>query len=140
MTNKTREPVVAGQFYPADSQKLRATVETYLARAPQWPNRALRALIAPHAGYQFSGPTAGAAFCELRNRAAFSRVVVLAPSHRSPSPTISVGTFKEYATPLGGTSVDVRACEALIRAGEPFSADTKPHNGEHSLEVQLPFL
>jgi MEMO1 family protein len=142
-TQKVRPPAVAGSFYPADPKELAAMVDGYLARAAQAPLEAV-ALVAPHAGYPYSGQVAAYAYASLKGRKV-ERVVLIAPSHYEAFGFSSVYDGSAYATPLGQVPVD-RAFAAKLASGSKLirlsgvghapSAD-KP---EHSVEVQLPFL
>jgi AmmeMemoRadiSam system protein B/AmmeMemoRadiSam system protein A len=141
----TEEPVVrrsilAGTWYPADPAELRRQVEGYLdaAKSPAKELGPVRALIAPHAGHVWSGPTAGHAYAPIRG-AGYRRVVVLAPTHTTRFDGISVPDVTHYETPLGRIPLDGDACRKL-RAVEGFSAVPAAHRREHSLEIQLPFL
>lgn len=136
-----RQTAVAGQFYPADEDRLREQVRRYTDRLPQFPERRPLALIAPHAGYQYSGPTTGVAFAEIRNhRQTYRRVVVMAPSHRTAFRGVSTGDYASYNTPLGSLAVDRDACARLAEASEWISQRTDAHEAEHALEVELPFV
>ncbi len=142
---RIRPPAVAGQFYPGDPVRLRTVVQDCLAAAPgpaPASGTPVRALIVPHAGYQFSGPTAGRGYALLRGTAAppYSRCVVLAPSHRSWFRGIGIGAFAAYDTPLGAVSVDEAACRRLTSAHGLIAERPDAHACEHALEVQLPFL
>ncbi len=138
-----REPAVAGLFYPADRRRLSAEVAGHVERAAQ-PLPAIRpqAVIAPHAGYRYSGATAGAAYRAVASRRdEVDRVVLAGPAHRVAVGGIGVGvsTARAWRTPLGDVPVDVDACRALVAAGLAVEADAA-HAPEHSLEVHLPFL
>ncbi|MFW5894032.1 MAG: AmmeMemoRadiSam system protein B [Verrucomicrobiota bacterium] len=136
-----RKTAVAGQFYAGDPARLRETVHSYIERLPQFPERKPLALIVPHAGYQYSGPTAGAAFAEIREHVkSYRRVVVMAPSHRTPFRGVSTGQYEAYETPLGNLTVDADACERLANASDRITQRTDAQEGEHALEVELPFL
>ncbi|MCK4282779.1 MAG: AmmeMemoRadiSam system protein B [Candidatus Brocadiae bacterium] len=140
-----RPAAVAGTFYPGRARSLRATVEDFLAEAsPKVPNgwreAGLRALIVPHAGYVYSGRTAAVSYKLLEGIKKPSRVILLGPPHRAHIPgACSVADFSHYATPLGRVEVDAEARKKLVRS-EPFRAMRRPHEHEHCLEVQLPFL
>ncbi len=136
-----RKTAVAGQFYAGDPARLRETVRSYTERLPQFPERKPLALIVPHAGYQYSGPTAGVAFAEIREHVeSYRRVVVMAPSHRTPFRGISTGQYEAYETPLGNLTVDADACERLAGASQWITQRNDAQEGEHALEVELPFL
>ena len=132
----------AGDWYPADRATLAKTVDELLARAspPEVADRPM-AIIAPHAGYRYSGPVAAAAYAGLRGRG-YKRVIVMAISHRAAATYHGVDVPAEltaYNTPLGPVPIDRQVCDRLLTANV-----FKPHRGidrgEHSLELQLPFL
>ncbi|MDD5556307.1 MAG: AmmeMemoRadiSam system protein B [bacterium] len=134
-----REPAVAGAFYPGSAGALGRSVREYLSEAPvpEVEGRIV-GLVAPHAGYQYSGAVAAAGYAALRDRG-FRRAVVLAPSHRMGFRGAALTDAGAYRTPLGLVPVDAAACERL--RGRPLYMDLpRAHEGEHSLEVQLPFL
>lgn len=140
-----RQPAVAGQFYPAQPDELRRTVDEYLAQAavPALPGK-LVALIAPHAGYIYSGQVAAYSYALLKGRK-FERVVVIAPSHFEAFPFVSVYDGDAYATPLGNIAVDKEFAAKLAKLSPRIQLSSRGHTptqqqGEHSLEVQLPFL
>jgi hypothetical protein len=143
---QVREPAVAGAFYPADAKQLSEMVDGFLAKAPdiQGP---LVALIAPHAGYPYSGGVAAHSYALLKSRK-FTRVVVIAPSHYEAFRFVSVYDGDAYATPLGRVPVD-REFARKLAAGDPrLKLSGRAHvagagagpSQEHALEVQLPFL
>ncbi len=137
----TRPPAVAGMFYPGAPADLRAAVEGYLeAGAEAETGPVPKALIAPHAGYIYSGAVAGAAYRRLRPaRQSIRRVVLIGPAHRVPVAAVAASGADWFVTPIGRVPVDP---EGVARAlGQPGVAiDDDAHRGEHSLEVQLPFL
>lgn len=135
----TRRPAVAGQFYPAAPRQLQAMVDEFLAGAAG--NGELpRALIAPHAGYIYSGPIAASAYARLRaGRGQIRRVVLLGPAHRVPVRGLAASSATEWATPLGTVPLDQEAIRDLATLPQVEIDDTA-HAPEHSLEVQLPFL
>jgi AmmeMemoRadiSam system protein B len=131
---------VAGAFYPADPQALAEVVDRCLAGADVVaPAPPPKAIVAPHAGYVYSGPIAGTAYRALGDLAAVRRVVVLGPAHRVALRGMAVPTVDAFATPLGDVPVDAELrARALACAG--VAADDRPHHDEHGLEVHLPFL
>lgn len=137
---ETRLPVFAGAFYPDSALTLRADVLTHLEFARGRASAPVKALIAPHAGYCYSGPIAGSAFNALRaRRGKIGRVVALGPSHRVAFKGIAAPTHARFATPLGVMPVDHAAINAL--RGFDFVEIFDPaHAREHSIEVLLPFL
>jgi len=134
-----RKPAVAGQFYPADPKELEATVKKLLAGGEPLPAGAGRvaALIAPHAGYPFSGPTAGKSFRTVEG-ASFKRVIVLGVSHYTSPAAAWIDAADAYRTPLGDVPVDIEARSRLKEAGIPVLSGFGDR--EHSIEVELPFL
>lgn len=128
-----RNAAVAGLFYPADPHLLRATVESLLdAATPTGPVHAA-AVLAPHAGYVYSGATAAHAYRALRD---FDRAVILGPTHRVAVRGIALAGADAFATPLG--TVPVAADDVVDLPGVVVRGDV--HRLEHSLEVHLPFL
>lgn len=141
MTTRTRPPVVAGSFYPADGKELAATVDTLLdaARKSDRGSRPV-GLVVPHAGYLHSGPVAATGYAQLgRPAAGIHRVAVLGPSHFVDLTGLAVPRVDRLDTPLGAARVDTAASRGLVDAGLARAADV-PHASEHSIEVQLPFL
>jgi hypothetical protein len=136
---RSRKPAVAGTFYPSDPGVLRTTVETLLAAASGWRGAAPRALVAPHAGYIYSGPVAASAYAALEPfRDRYRRVVLLGPAHRAPVRGIALPDAEVFETPLGPVPLD---CEVMNSLDDPdVCHDDRAHRLEHSLEVQLPFL
>jgi AmmeMemoRadiSam system protein B len=131
----TREPAAAGLFYPADPEELRDTVDGLLDRAGRHPATDLVGVVAPHAGYAYSGPVAASAFALMP---AVDRVVLLGPSHYVPIAGLAVTGAKEWATPLGKVRVSPRLRKRAIAVGAVV--DDEPHARDHALEVELPFL
>ena len=132
----------AGDWYPADLATLAKTVDELLARAspPEVADRPM-AIIAPHAGYRYSGPVAAAAYASLRGRG-YKRVIVMAISHRLAATYQGVDVPAEltaYNTPLGPVPIDRQVCDRLLTANV-FKSHRGIDRGEHSLELQLPFL
>jgi hypothetical protein len=135
-----KTPVVAGLFYPGGKAELRAALNTYLHAGVATSVSRPHALIAPHAGYQYSGPIAGRAYATLAPWAdEIRRVVVLAPSHRVAFSGIATSSAELFQTPLGDIPVDIEAVQRLT--GQPGVMEfDDAFAQEHALEVQLPFL
>jgi len=135
-----RPAAVAGSFYPGDPSALAAEVTSHVAAAREGDPRPPKAIIAPHAGYMYSGPIAGSAYARIAPLAGTVRRVVLAgPAHRVYVPGVAVPTALEFATPLGAVALDREAIEGLRSL--PFvEVSDRAHALEHSLEVHLPFL
>jgi len=134
-----RAPAVAGRFYPADPVTLRAEVTALLAANP-CPGPAPKVLIAPHAGYVYSGPVAARAYARLAPlRGRITRVVLLGPSHFVGFRGLAAPTVAAFATPLGPIAIDREALADVADLAQVIAHD-EPHAREHSLEVHLPFL
>lgn len=136
-----RPPAVAGLFYPDDPAVLRRDVAAYLAEGRQSAqNGSPRVLIAPHAGYIYSGPVAASALaCWASHQGDKPCVVLLGPSHRVWFQGLALPEADAFRTPLGDVRVDADRLDAVgVLPGVQVSADA--HRHEHSLEVHLPFL
>lgn len=141
MTEKIRSAAVAGMFYPDAPNVLRKTINDYLDQAAPPVLSKVRAVIAPHAGYVYSGPVAAFAYKALLNRATPpKRVYVMGPSHRVWFTGVALADYSAFDTPLGAHPLDAEKIHALIDSGAPFTAHNVAHGQEHSLEVQFPFL
>ena len=136
-----RPAAVAGSFYPRDPAALASEVAAYLAAAAaSCGARPPKAIIAPHAGYMYSGATAAAVYSRLAPlRGVVRRVVLAGPAHRVYVSGAAVPAAQAFATPLGQVALDLEAIEALRKL--PFvEVSDRAHALEHSLEVHLPFL
>ena len=139
MLQDVRRPAVAGMFYPSDPDELREMVGTFIGNAEQ-TGPPPKALIAPHAGFVYSGPIAGTAFRQLAPlRGKITRVVMVGPTHHIPFRGIAVCSSKYFSTPLGNVPVDEDATVqiSMLPGVVPFDL---AHEKEHSLETHLPFL
>jgi MEMO1 family protein len=136
----TRSAAAAGRFYPREPDRLRRQVAELLAQASCTIKSTPKALIAPHAGYIYSGRTAAAAFATLAGAAPqHMRVVLIGPAHYVAIRGIAVPTSDAFATPLGRIVIDQDALDGI--ADLSFVApDDEAHAPEHALEVELPFL
>ena len=140
-----RQAAVAGGFYPADPKALSAMMDDMLAHASPPPiNDPILAVVAPHAGYQFSGPVAAYTYAALKGRK-FSHVVVIAPSHYEAFDFTSVYEGDAYATPLGTVPVDKAFAKQLASMSPTIRLSSQGHvptskGAEHALEVELPWL
>ena len=137
---KVRPPAVAGRFYPSDPIELRRLITDLLADVPRAAGPAPKALIAPHAGYPYSGPIAASAYARLiPARGQIERIVMLGPSHYVALNGLATTSAEAFATPLGVVPVDVSAVRE-VRSLPQVRELEEAHAQEHSLEVQLPFL
>jgi len=135
-----RAPQVAGAFYPAGDNELADAVERYLAAAGPSGGVDPKVLVAPHAGYRFSGPVAGTAYAPLRPAAdRITRVVLIGPAHRVAFKGIAITRADAWATPLGSVPVDWPAIASILSVPGVF-VDDGPFQNEHGLEVHVPFL
>lgn len=137
-----RAPAVAGRFYPAEREALLREI----ARCEEDRGDALRvqapcaaaAIMAPHAGYRYSGAVAAQVFAQVQIP---ERVVVLSPNHTGRGPALSAFPAPGvWETPLGEVEIDSAFSEALLRACPEVVAETEAHSFEHGVEVELPFL
>ena len=135
-----RPPAVAGLFYPGDRSGLSRSVDDMLSAAKPREGAPPKALIAPHAGYVYSGPIAASAYALLAPlRDVVKRVVLLGPTHRVAVRGLALPASRRFATPLGTVDIDVAAFEPLQGLPQVGISD-EAHALEHSLEVHLPFL
>ncbi len=154
-----REPAVAGTFYPGRAQALADAVDGHVdaaarvlrerdqaaadrrrpaaGRAPRETHPV--AVVAPHAGYVYSGPTAGFAYAVL-DPGAVDRVLVLGPAHHVPVQGIGLSSAVAWRTPLGEVPIDREASGFLASEFDGVVTADTAHGPEHSLEVQVPFL
>jgi MEMO1 family protein len=134
-----RPPAVAGLFYPGTATELARDVSAMLAAASA-AEAVPKALIAPHAGYIYSGAIAASAYSTLKAVAPrISRVVLLGPTHRVALRGLALPGVEAFATPLGEVPLDTEAAHTIARLPQVI-VSPQAHAQEHSLEVQLPFL
>jgi len=146
LSNTTRPAAGAGKFDPQESHALADMIQTLLAQAdknqPNTPHDQtdIRAIVAPHAGYIYSGPVAASAYHYIRQSAQqIDRVIILGPAHRVPLQGCACPTSLWFETPLGKIPLAQDLLQNLIDQGL-LHADNQAHQYEHSLEVQLPFI
>jgi len=142
MASAVRQPAVAGRFYPANAQRLRAEVETYTtapASASTEPEARICAFgcVVPHAGYIYSGHVAGAVY---RRLVLPTRFIILCPNHTGMGEPLAVMSDGAWQTPLGDVPIDGELAQRLKAKLPLLSEDQAAHRYEHALEVQLPFL
>ena len=133
----TRNPVVAGRFYPGSGQALEGDVRAYLAQAKPRSTSPTILAMAPHAGYVFSGPVAGRVLGQA-NLA--DTIILLGPNHTGLGQPLAVWSQGNWLCPLGEMAVDSPLATALLGAEPRLQADQTAHLREHSLEVMVPFL
>ena len=140
MEKLTREPAVAGSFYPAQAAELIRQLDTYL-QVSDTESPSPKAMIAPHAGYIYSGPVAATVYARLKNiKQKIERVVLLGPAHRVAFYGLALPANRFFKTPLGVVPIDLDLVNELDVAFPQVVIDDRPHAEEHSLEVHLPFL
>jgi MEMO1 family protein len=130
-----REPSVAGQFYPADSNELRRTVNAFF-RKPESLLEA-KAVMVPHAGYIYSGSVAGKVFSAVNLP---DRMILLGPNHSGWGKSLALAPEGVWRTPLGAVSVDAEINRSLLMECPDLKEDAAAHRREHALEVQFPFI
>ncbi len=139
-----RKAAVAGTFYPAQRERLSADITAFIERVDtDRSTEEIVALVAPHAGYMYSGQVAAYAYRQLQGRS-IDTVVVISPSHREYFGFSSVFGGRAYETPLGRVQVDEEAAGRIAEAGGELNVRIGTsghlHSSEHALEVHLPFL
>ena len=132
-----RPPAVAGTFYPADAPVLRKMVDAFLCGSPS-QDRVPRGVVAPHAGFRFSGAVAGHAFSQLRG-ANIPAAIIIGPSHYVAFDGIAVSGAASFATPLGEVAIDATLQAVALKCEDVHEFDAA-HAREHSVETHLPFL
>ena len=130
-----RKPAVAGTFYPADAAILGREVRACLGEARG--AKPAVAVLAPHAGYIYSGPCAGATYREVEVP---DRAIILCPNHTGLGRPLAVMDEGEWETPLGDVPIDSDLARRLLEIDPALTVDALAHQREHALEVQLPFL
>jgi AmmeMemoRadiSam system protein B len=133
-----RLPAVSGQFYPFSRSKIEQDIDEYAKRARQPELPGLKALVSPHAGYIYSGPTAAYSYAAIPH--SFKGTFVLAgPNHTGMGTPLSLSR-EDWDTPLGTAKCDKALADAVLNASPHIAADESAHQTEHSIEVQIPFL
>ena len=134
-----REPAVAGLFYPENTRVLQTLLSELLDNSIA-RDITPRAIIAPHAGYVYSGEVAASAYKLLQPmKDKIRRIVLLGPTHRVAVHGCAVSSADYFRTPLGDIAIDTNAVQALLNNPNVQLSDMA-HQDEHSLEVHLPFL
>jgi AmmeMemoRadiSam system protein B/AmmeMemoRadiSam system protein A len=131
----TRQPVVAGQFYPAQAEKLREMIRGMVNETAA--KEEVIGLVSPHAGYVYSGPVAGAAISRVRFKDTF---IIMGPNHTGMGKPLSIMTEGTWETPLGPVEIDSELAQRILAGSEHLQEDDQAHRFEHSIEVQIPFL
>src|SRR4030042_1698861 len=136
-----RQPVVAGSFYSANPKALTQEIKGVFNNVPvgYLISEKPSGLIAPHAGYMYSGQVAAFAYKQVEGRH-YETIMIIAPSHRAYFPGTSVDTKEGYRTPLGIVPVAQEIVNQIMGKTSLITHYPQAHIQEHSLEVQLPFL
>lgn len=132
-----REAAVAGQFYPESKLELLRDVKIFLGASSKKDKRRAFGVIAPHAGYVYSGAVAGAVYAQIEIP---RKVIVLCPNHTGLGEPLSITSEGSFRTPLGDVQIDSTLAEALKTAFPLLREDSAAQIREHAVEVQLPFL
>jgi AmmeMemoRadiSam system protein B len=139
-TQQIRPAAVAGMFYPGSSSALARDLQQMLSHTPPASGLRPKAIIAPHAGYVYSGPVAASVYAPLADlRESIRRVILLGPTHRVAVDGLALPSSRAFATPLGVVQLDQEAMASIEPLPQVIVSDAA-HALEHSLEVQLPFL
>ncbi len=131
----SRNPVVAGQFYPASASELKEMIETLVDEKAE--KQEVIGLVSPHAGYVYSGPVAGAVISRIKFKDTF---IILGPNHSGMGKPLSIMTEGTWKTPLGEIKIDSELGKQILATSRHLQEDTGAHQNEHAIEVQLPFL
>jgi len=135
-----REPIMAGQFYPSDKNDLLKEINHFLEQVKLSETKEqIKALIVPHAGYDFSGQTAAYAFKAVQGQE-INKVILIGSSHNEYLQGAVIDGNDFWKTPIGNVDLDNDLRDLLIKDSEFFKIDSVPHKPEHSLEVEVPFL
>lgn len=130
-----RKPVVAGSFYPSSSVKLSSMINSFLNLSREKEDAL--GIVAPHAGYIYSGKTAGAIYSKVNIT---DTVIILSPNHTGVGAQVSMMAEGEWETPLGEVKINSSLATSIISYSSYITNDYRAHQREHSIEVQIPFL
>lgn len=131
----TREPVVAGQFYPAVPAQLKKMIGSMVDENAE--KSEVIGLVLPHAGFIYSGPVVGAVLSRIKFKDTF---VIMCPNHTGRGKLFSIMTSGKWKTPLGEVEIDSELAKQLLKGSKYLEEDAAAHLYEHAVEVQLPFL
>ena len=130
-----REPVVAGQFYPASPSQLKDMIAGFIDENAVKED--VIGIVSPHAGYVYSGPVAGAVMSRIKIK---DTAIILGPNHTGRGKSLSIMTEGTWSTPLGKVKIDSELAKRIMAKSKYAQEDITAHQFEHSLEVQVPFL
>jgi AmmeMemoRadiSam system protein B len=129
-------PAVADRFYPGKPEQLRSAMDIFIPAVAEEEKVSALAVVMPHAGYVYSGATAGATISRIRVP---QTALILGPNHHGRGAALALGT-EDWSMPLGTVPVDRKLAAAILQRSPAISEDQEAHLLEHSLEVQVPFL
>jgi AmmeMemoRadiSam system protein B len=129
-------PVVANRFYPGNPGALQSTLDTLVPNIAVDRKKKVAAVVAPHAGYVYSGAVAGEVFSQVIIP---ETVVILGPNHHGRGKPLALGTV-DWEMPLGTVTIEKKLAKAILRHSSIITEDEVAHQHEHSLEVQVPFI
>lgn len=135
---RVRKPYVAGAFYPVEKELLLKTVKDFLKNSKKFEENFF-AFISPHAGYPYSGQTAAYVYKQIEEMQNVEKIILLGVSHNAIFDYVAIDANDAWETPLGIIPVDKEIRGELVQ-NRNFRIDSSPHDIEHSLEVQLPFI
>lgn len=145
---EVRQPVVAGQFYPADPRELTKLIEKCysheigpgkLPKLEKGPRKIVAAMV-PHAGYIYSGPVAAHTYSRVASDGKPDTFILIGPNHTGMGAAVAMMVEGRWKTPLGEVSINKELAEAIQGKTNVIERDRTAHFYEHSIEVQLPFL
>jgi AmmeMemoRadiSam system protein B len=146
---KVRHPAVAGSWYAGTSAGLRTQIEECFThklgpgkppKIVQKGSRSLVGLVCPHAGYMYSGPVAAHGYYKLAADGKPDVIVIFSPNHTGLGSALAVMNEGVWRTPLGDVEIDAQTANQILRESRIIDVDDMAHAGEHSIELQLPFL
>ena len=132
----TRAPAVADRFYPGDPEQLRSTMDIFVPTVAAEEKKEALAVVMPHAGYVYSGATAGATISRVRVP---ETVLIMGPNHHGRGAALALGT-ENWRMPMGTVAIDRQLAAGILQHSAQVVEDSEAHLFEHSLEVQVPFL
>lgn len=143
-----RSPAVAGSFYEGDPESLRKQIEWCFkhslgpGRTPEniGVTREIKSIIAPHAGYMFSGPVAAHSYLKLAEDGLPDTFIIICPNHTGMGSGVSTVTEGAWETPLGLVDIDTEFSKKMMEKAPIIDSEPIAHQQEHSCEIQVPFL
>ena len=130
-----RQSVVAGQFYPSDKNRLRELIGGMISKNVQKEDAI--GLVSPHAGYVYSGPVTGAVLSHIKLKDTY---IIMGPNHTGMGKPLSIMAYGTWETPLGTVEIDTELARQILANSSHLQEDSRAHEREHSIEVQIPFL